>query len=69
MSLEYGIAYSPCKQSAFWCCRQDPFIPWGNMSSNNDVLLFYGTVGEQTNDFIWILKQTVSKRIVFKSLH
>lgn len=34
------------------------------MSSNNDVLLFYGAVGEQTNDFIWILKQTV-----FKSLH
>lgn len=30
MSLDYGTAYSPCKQendwAAFWCCRQDPLI-------------------------------------------
>lgn len=28
------------------------FIPCGNMSSNNDVLLFYGAVSKLTNDFI-----------------
>lgn len=26
------------------------FIPCGNMSSNNDVLLFYGAVSKLTND-------------------